>query len=124
MESSYVLSAHLNIADASKTSALKLLDMNGEGLVKIFSAYFIPASSSNTTLEECKVTFYDSNPSASGQSFYQKRIVSASYNTYADLTNCTVESFSPGGVLVDCNDIYVQATGVGICFASIVYQVS
>ena len=122
MESSYVLSAHLNIADASKTSELKLLDMNGEGLVKIFSAYFIPASCSKSTLEECKVTFYDSNPSASGQSFYEKRIVSSSYTGSADFVNCTVESFSPGGILVDCNDIYVQATGVGICFASIVYQ--
>lgn len=122
MKSSYVSNAHLNIADANKTAALKLLDMNGEGLVKIFSVYFIPASCSKTAIDECKITLYDSDPGASGQSFYQKRIVSGSYANYSDFTNCTVESFSPGGILVDCNDIYIQATGVGICFASIVYQ--
>ena len=122
MESSYVSSAHLNIADANKTAALKLLDMNGKSLIKIFSVYFIPASENRSAIDECKITLYDSDPGASGQSFYQKRIVSSSYQNYADLTNCTVESFSPGGILVDCNDIYIQATGVGICFASIVYQ--
>jgi hypothetical protein len=122
MKSSYVSNAHLNIADANKTAALKLLDMNGEGLVKIFSVYFIPASENRSAIDECKITLYDSDPGVSGQSFYQKRIVSGSYANYADITNCTVESFSPGGILVDCNDIYIQATGVGICFASIVYQ--
>ena len=124
MESSYVLSAHLNIAEANKTSALKLLDMSGEGLVKVFSVYFIPASASATLLQECEVTFYDSDPSASGQSFYKKRIVSGSKVNYCNFSNLTVDEFSPGGILVNCNDIYVQASGVGICFASIVYQSS
>jgi hypothetical protein len=123
MKESYVKNVFLNVADADKTSSLKLLDMNGSGRIKIFSVFFIPASSVINSFNSSKITLWDSDPAVSGQTFYQNRITSGTYNLYTDYRSAnTLANFSPGGLVVECNDIYAQGGDDGICFVSITYQ--
>jgi hypothetical protein len=123
---SYVSNVHLNIADADKTSALKILETNGRSKVRISSLHFIPASTSESSLSMSKITLYDSDPSGSGQAFYQERLVSGlsvyfvAAANYASTHN--VVDFEPDGLVVDCDDIYVQGSDDGICFVSMNYQ--
>lgn len=123
MEISYVSNVHLNIADADRTSALKILETNGSSKVRISSLHFVPASTSSSTLNTSKITLYDSDPAASGQAFYQERLVSAIYGGFLNYGNAhSVIDFEPDGLVVDCDDIYVQGSNDGICFVSMTYQ--
>lgn len=123
MEISYVSNVHLNVADADKTSALKILETNGRSKVRISSFHFVPASTSLSDLNTSKITLYDSDPAVSGQAFYQERLVSAVYSGYAHYSNAhSVIDFEPCGLVVECDDIYVQGSDDGICFVSMTYQ--
>ena len=123
MEISYVSNVHLNIADADKTSALKILETNGKSKVRISSLHFVPASTSSSALDTSKITLYDGDPGSSGQAFYQERLVSGLYTTVCRYANAhTVVNFEPDGLVVDCDDVYVQGSDDGICFVSMTYQ--
>ena len=123
MEISYVSNVHLNIADADKTSALKILETNGNSKVRISSLHFVPASTSSSNLNTSKITLYDADPGGSGQAFYQERLISSLYQGATNYVNAhTVVNFEPDGLVVDCDDVYVQGSDDGICFVSINYQ--
>ena len=123
MEISYVSNVHLNIADADKTSALKILETNGNSKVRISSLHFVPASTTVGVLNASKITLYDGDPAVSGQAFYQERLISGLFSGSTYYSNAhSVIDFEPCGLVVDCDDIYVQGSDDGICFVSMTYQ--
>lgn len=125
MKSSYVKNAYINVSESDKTNPMLLLSMEGRGLVKIFSVFFVPAEEPSSP-SASGLILYDSDPGSSGQAFYQDEASTAGliYQSRSRYSGVGPTSLSPEGIVTECNDVYAQGTGMGVCFISILYQFS
>ena len=120
MKSAYVDNVSLAVASGSKTSKVKIIDIASGGRCRVFQARFMPASYGGT----------DDNDGV-GMDVFSGSSGPRVYGCYSEPCRLTGQNrvgglffldIPPSGILVN-DDVYVQGVGLGINFASIMYQV-